>query len=109
MRLARRPFLFILLALLTLAVQQGALRHEFSHELASRSSELRDEGGAPPGTACEACVAYAATGAALPSSAHFAPPAYDPPASPAPPAASLAGTAPRAYRARAPPSASRPS
>jgi hypothetical protein len=104
MRLARRPILFILLALLTLAVQQGALRHELSHELASRSTELRDEGGAPPAPVCEGCLAYAGIGAALLSCVHLPSPAFDPPPLPGLPPAATAGAAPRAYLARAPPS-----
>jgi hypothetical protein len=103
MRLSRRPILFILLALLTLAVQQGALRHELNHGLGSPATELRDQGGVPPAAVCEACLAYAAVGAALPAVAHIPPLACELFLPPGMPAAGAVATAPRAYRARAPP------
>jgi hypothetical protein len=103
MRLSRHFVLLVLLALLTVVVQQGALLHGLSHGLEPRSSQLRDHGGAPDHSVCEECLAYAAVGAALPSAADLPNLAYDPPLPPPPPAAGVATAAPFVYRARAPP------
>jgi hypothetical protein len=103
MRLSRRPILLILLALLTVAVQQGALLHGLSHGLEPRSSELRNHSGAPDHSVCEACLAFTAVGAALPSAAHLPNLAYDSPLPPSAPAVGAATAAPLVYRARAPP------
>jgi hypothetical protein len=104
MRLSRRPFLFILLALLTLGVQQGGLQHELSHDLTSRSSHVRDDSGAPPAPVCEACLAYATVGAVVPSAVHLPSLAFNPPPPPVLPVVAMSVAAPSAYRARAPPS-----
>jgi hypothetical protein len=103
MRLSRRSILFIALALLTLAVQQGALLHGLSHGLEHRFSELRDDDGAPATAVCEGCLAYAGVSAALLSAAHLPHLAYNPPLPPTALPVWAATTAPLAYRARAPP------
>lgn len=104
MRPIRRPSAYVLLAVLLLALQWGAVLHGFAHVLESAGGHGRDEGGLPGSAACVTCIAFAPMGAALPSTPAAVPPllhaSFLPPL---PGPAIIRACAPRSYLARAPP------
>lgn len=107
----RHPALIVLLALLTLFVQQGAALHGLSHDLThgvpgvvSHVGQDQDQGDGLPAPACEKCLAYGALGAALPTPVLSLAPGCDLPLPPtAAPACLPLPAIARPYQARAPP------
>lgn len=103
MRLHRRCAVLVLLALLTLVVQQGAWLHGLSHGAESRLVQVGDAGDGLPAPVCEECLAYAAVGAALATAGLAHVQVDDLPLPPVALPARLLPPGAEPYRARAPP------